>query len=467
MAQLQAGAASVRVTPPVGVALAGYSGRAGTSIGIHDDLYGKALVLDDGATALAIVTLDLIGLDDVGVQHVRALVAERTEIPAGNVMVAASHTHSGPMPATADNPYQRLRSLAWTPDEDWTRTLLKTLAGAVVAAWQRRRPAKLAIGSGELSGLAYNRRRFAQGGVPTDPTVAVLLVTDAHDQPMAVLYNYACHPVTQRESNLLISADYPGVASRLIERAFPRAVALFANGCCGDQDPLHDLWGSDAGTQRAGLMLGGVVVQLAARLAARELTTDAAALATAAQRITVPVMPQPDRATAAALVREQEAFLATLRQNATQPGRPSHLFPPDEPWHSMVPEHHPTLALGEMYLQWAQRLQALADAGEVLAPPYAEIQALRIGPAVCVGLPGEIFVELGLGLKAAVPDRPVLVCGYTNGLVGYVPTRAAYDEGGYEVTVAQRARLLPLSPDAGEKMVTTALELIATMGARL
>ena len=89
---------------------------------------------------------------------------------------------------------------------------------------------------------------------------------------------------------------------------------------------------------------------------------------------------------------------------------------------------------------------------------------LQIGPAVVVGLPGEIFAELGLHLKAALPDRPVLVAGYANGNVGYVPTRAAYDEGGYEVTVAQRARLLPLSPDAGEQMVAAALDA-ATMRA--
>ena len=95
---------------------------------------------------------------------------------------------------------------------------------------------------------------------------------------------------------------------------------------------------------------------------------------------------------------------------------------------------------------------------------HLQIQVLQIGPAVVAGLPGEIFVELGLRLKAALPDRPVFVAGYANGNVGYVPTRAAYDEGGYEVTVAQRARLLPLSPDAGEQMVAAALDA-ATMRA--
>ena len=173
-------------------------------------------------------------------------------------------------------------------------------------------------------------------------------------------------------------------------------------------------------------------------------------------------MPQPDRVAAAALVREQEAFLARLREKEAHDE--TRLFPQDQPFHSMMPEWYPTVGLGEFYLAWARELQALAERDEVLPPPAAEIQVLQIGPAVVAGLPGEIFVELGLRLKAALPDRPVFVAGYANGNVGYVPTRAAYDEGGYEVTVAQRARLLPLSPDAGEQMVAAALDA-ATMRA--
>src|SRR5689334_21184492 len=191
MGELKAGAARVCITPPVGVDLAGYSGRAGGSTGVHDELYGKALVLDDGSTRLAVVTLDLIGLDADAVGQVRSLVAEQTGIPAANVLIAASHTHSGPMPAVAENPYLRLGAYGWAPDADWTRTLLKSLAGAVTAAWHARRPAKLGVGRGELSDLAYNRRHFVDGGTPIDPDVAVLLVTEEGGRPLAVLYNYA------------------------------------------------------------------------------------------------------------------------------------------------------------------------------------------------------------------------------------------------------------------------------------
>jgi hypothetical protein len=457
MAELRAGATAVCVTPPVGVDLAGYSGRVSGSVGVHDDLYGKALVVDDGHTTLALLTVDLIQLDDAAVRQIRAKVAEQTDIPAEHVMVSTSHTHSGPMPWIADNPYGRFRAREWKPDPDWTRTLQSQLAGAVSAAWHERRAAKLAVGAGELEGLAYNRRRYHQGGTPTDPSVPVVLLTDEHDHPIAVLYSYACHPVTLRENNLLISADYPGVASRLIERTFPGAVALFANGCCGDQDPLHTFWGSFERTEQAGQMVAGEVIQVAARLLAHGRFESAPTLAQAARRIPVPVMPLPDRAGAEELVRTQEQFLAGIRERKTQ--LEETLFPRNEPFHSMISELYPTEGLAEFYLNWAKHIQSLVERETPPPISQAEIQAMRIGPLIMASLPGEIFVELGFRIKAALEGTPVLVSSYSNGNVGYVPTRSAYEEGGYEVVVAQRARALPVAPEAGERMVETAVEL--------
>jgi neutral ceramidase len=461
MAELRAGAAAVCVTPPVGVDLAGYSGRQSGSLGVHDDLRAKALVLDDGNTTLAMLTVDLLQLDAAAVQQVRAKVAEQTGIAAENVLVSTSHTHSGPMPWIADNPYGRFRAREWKADEDWTRTLLAQMAGAVRAAWHTRKAARLAFGSGDVQGLAYNRRRYLEGGMPVDPSVPVLLLVDERDTPIAVLYSYTCHPVTLRDDNLLISADYPGVASRLIEQTFPGVVALFANGACGDQDPLHTFWGSFERTEQAGQMVAGAVIQVAARLRGHAQFEREPVLAVASRRIRVPVMPLPDHAGAAALVQTQEQFLAEVRRRQT--AQEGGLFPSGEPFHSMISERYPTEGLAEFYVNWARHIQALVEQGTLPPASFAEIQAMRVGPLLIAGLPGEIFVELGARIKAALDPAPVLVCGYTNGNVGYVPTRAAYDEGGYEVVVAQRARALPIAPEAGEQMVETAIELARSL----
>jgi hypothetical protein len=365
------------------------------------------------------------------------------------------------MPWIADNPYGRFRAREWKADPDWTRTLQSQLAGAVSAAWRERRPARLAVGAGELEGLAYNRRRYHDGGTPTDPSVPVVLLADEHARPIAVLYSYACHPVTLRENNLLISADYPGVASRLIERTFPGAVALFANGCCGDQDPLHTFWGSFERTEQAGQIVGGEVIQVAARLLAHQQFESDPTLAQAARRIPVPVMALPDRAGAEELVRTQEQFLAGIRERKTQ--QEGTLFPRNEPFHSMISELYPTEGLAEFYLNWAKHIQSLVERETPPPTSYAEIQAMRIGSLIVASLPGEIFVELGFRIKTALADSPVLVSSYTNGNVGYVPTRSAYPEGGYEVVVAQRARALPIAPEAGEQMVETAIDLARSL----
>jgi hypothetical protein len=128
-------------------------------VGVHDDLQGKALVLDDGQTKLALITADLRQLDAEAVRQVRARVTQQTDIPADHVLISASHTHSGPMTWLAENPYDNFRPRAWKADEDWSRTLQAQLAGAVLAAWHTLRPARLAVGAGEQHGLAYNRRR--------------------------------------------------------------------------------------------------------------------------------------------------------------------------------------------------------------------------------------------------------------------------------------------------------------------
>jgi hypothetical protein len=251
------------------------------------------------------------------------------------------------------------------------------------------------------------------------------------------------------------------VASRLIEQTFPGAVALFANGCCGDQDPLHTFWGSYERTEHAGQMVAGEVIQVAARLLAHAQFESEPTLALAARRIPVPVMPLPDRAGAEALIQTQEQFLAGIREQRTQ--QEGTLFPSNEPFHSMISERHPTEGLAEFYLDWAKHIQSLVERETPPPTSFAEIQALRIGPLLIASLPGEIFVELGFRIKTALAGTPVLISSYANGNVGYVPTRAAYDEGGYEVVVAQRARALPIAPEAGEQMVETAIDLARSL----
>jgi len=463
MYDLRAGAASVVITPPVGVDLVGYGGRQKGSHGVHDDLHAKALVLDNGEVQLAMVTLDLIGLDYSAVRQVRADIAARTDIPADHVLITCSHTHSGPLPASAEPQRPRLGGLlGWEADEEWTATLLKKLAGAVDMAWRRKQPAQIGIGQGQVDSISYNRRRGYTTGRPIDPEVGVLLVTDMQEAPLAIVMNFACHAVIMRDNNYLISADYPGAAMALVERCYPGAVALFAQGCCGNIDPLPLLWGEFVNVERVGTILGAEVLKVVNELLAGvrngygspvdELIHEVP-MEVASELMTVPLMEQPDVERAQAILEEQQRLLAEVRERGPQPRRRPY-------FHSLAVDEELSEGTAKAYVKWAETLVEMARAGVSVPEPEAEVQVMTVGPARIAGLSGEIFLELGQRIKRAFAGSPVFVLGYANGTVGYVPTREAFEERGYEVTIAQRARVLPLLPGAGEMMADKAIGLL-------
>ncbi|MBM4429437.1 MAG: hypothetical protein FJ026_03695 [Chloroflexi bacterium] len=284
---LRAGVARANITPPVGCYLAGYGGpytntstgihddqiaypspRTKPSTGINDDLFAKVLVLDDGVNRVALVTLDLVGLDADTVAQIRALVQVGTGIPGSHVLVGASHTHAGP--AT------RIEPVAGSIDADYLSQLTKKIAGAATLAARSLAPATLRLGWGEAA-IGIHRRVVTPDGAfmrpnpagPVDRRVGVLRVDTAEVHPLAILVHYTCHPNVLRHDNLLISADYVGVTLDLLEQVYLGSTALFLQGCCGNIRP--NLTGDDgdfrsgneADRQHLGRILGAAAVKAA------------------------------------------------------------------------------------------------------------------------------------------------------------------------------------------------------------
>ena len=206
MTMLQAGAARVVITPPIGVPLSGYfvaEGRTETARDVHDDLYARALVLSDGHSAVAIVTTDLIALGDEELSMVRGEVQQKVGIAPEHLILACTHTHSGPIV----HPFPPVEIVPGQADEDYFRLLPRLIGSAVAMAAQRMRPARIGAGKGE-SYININRReKLPDGtlrGLPFlgrnpagihDREVGVLRVDDAQTgKPLAVLLSYACHP---------------------------------------------------------------------------------------------------------------------------------------------------------------------------------------------------------------------------------------------------------------------------------
>ena len=259
-AELRAGVAATDITPPVGSAMYGYGARgANVSEGVHDPLYAKAIVLDDGETRIAIVTLDLGAFTAENTQYVRGYMGERAEID--HVICVASHTHSAPR-ASLNFP---------TREAPWIRETEAEIANTIKEASTKLQPARIAVGWGRVE-EGHNRRKVLDDGtvemfwenrerVPTSPldySLGVIRVSDEAGDPIAVLVNFTCHPVVLGPENLQISADYPGVFMRLVEEA-TGAQCMFLQGAAGDINPFWDKTPPDEGAFEAMENMGKAV----------------------------------------------------------------------------------------------------------------------------------------------------------------------------------------------------------------
>lgn len=431
---LQAGLQRVNITPPIGTPLGGYAARKSVSQGIHDDLHATALVLQERKLSLALVTADLIGLPEEMVENIRSFVWSSTGIPPSNVLVAATHTHSGPDLLFG---HQGLAS------EAYIMVLAETLAGSVYAAWRNLQPAKIGVGQGWVEGIGVNRRTLT--GIPVDPRVGVLRV-DRDDGPRGVLINYTCHPVVLGPDNLLITADYPGYVVQVVERAFGGGVmAMFTNGAAGDINTGHSAELSALGEtipgrtfQRAeqlGIRLAGEVLKVIETIETDSNTF----IAVGTKKISFPLKPLPS-------LKEAEEFKKQKEQILNK------LIIQKESSEIIIKAKIEKLYADLLLEQVRKRNKHLHETFK-----YVELQAVRIGDCALLAFPGELFVEIGLEIKTRSPFKYTYIIGYANGYVGYVPTKRAFTEGGYEVVATD------FTPEAEEIVVEESLALLNSL----
>lgn len=439
----RAGVARVTVTPPIGIPMMGFAGR-GPAAGIHDDLTATALVLegpsahlegDDqgaGISRLAIITCDLLFLKPEEVRAVREATARLTDVRPDHVVIACSHTHYGPLTEPG-------RDEQAPQVESYLANLVHLLAGAVAKARATAVPCRLAYGQGEVR-IGINRReRTADGRMvlgqnasgPVDPRVAVLRIDGVDGRPLAAVLNYACHPVSLGSQCTDISADFPGTARRLVEEQ-TGAMCLFLQGAAGNINPL--LMGWDwTHLARLGLPLGAEAVRIFWS-AAPSAESDNGVVGVASSQLQLPpLLPasiEEGRETIALLEIEQERLGAGNDEGAQ--------------WWTQT------------RLARARKGLAALQGDTPVPPVEAELAALRLSRAIgVITAPGEIFTEIGQSIVARSPFQHTLFAGYANGTIGYVPTRAAYAEGGYEVTHACQ-----VAPHAGEQIEEESIRLL-------
>lgn len=436
---ISAGSARANITPPVGTPMAGFGARKDVSRGIHDELYAKALVVTDDSESAVIITADLIGLSAETVAHVRKKIEDSTGVPSRSILVSASHTHSGPAVVKGYGGF----GLA---AEHYRETLIDQLAGAAISAWNRRTPARLGWGAIDLYGVGVNRRNAA--GVPVDPSVGVLKVAATDGSSTVIFTNYTCHPVTLGPDNLLVSADYPGYAVRLIERIYgERTTAMFANGAAGDINTGHSADLSALGyhipgrtferAQSLGTRLAGAVLTGTECIELEERST----IRSLARVVALEAGELPDLTAARGDLEKKRERLRALET-------------------SQASEADLTKArVDELYASLLVDRIEESKNEEVGSAIEIELQGIRLGTTVLLAIPVELFVEIGLRVKKASQNLRVCICGYSNGSYGYLPSKAAFEEGGYEAVSSR------FSSDAAQTVEDALVEMAAELSA--
>ena len=282
---------------------------------------------------------------------------------------------------------------------------------------------------------------------PADAEVMALGAYRANGTPIAFLMNYPCHGVVLCEDNLLYSRDWPGFAMDEIESASasdacPRPISIFLQGATGNIDPRSR--GNFEVAEQYGRAMGRgafEALQHAPSLHGRKI---------ASRRIPLNLA-----------LKDFGADLAIARDCAaqTQASLDSHRGG-DGYQLKRLRDHHAqslsALSALEALEEQNRRDRRVDIARRMLATAMTIVTVCNLA---IVGIPGELFVELGLAIKATPHFAQTLVAGYCNDLIGYIPTRAAYAEGGYEVDAAR------IAAGSGEEIVDTALSALAAMHA--
>lgn len=421
---MRLGVATVNITPQVPIAMGGYGARAGKAVGVHDPLTARALVLEDESVRTALVVADLLMLSRAKAEAVQAKAATLTGIPAGQIIVAATHTHSGPV-------VEAHPGIGGEADPAYAAWVEEALAGAVYQASLDAEEVWAAWGSGEVEGVGSGRRSAA--GASDPQPLAVLSFCRPGGERKAVLVNYQSHPTVMGADNLLVSADLAGAGREVLQRVLgPDVFLAFVNGACGDISTRFTRRSQTFGElERLGGLLAVAAADVVLRLEPRALP--AGSLKVGAEPVNLPLRALPSR-------DEAKAQLARM-QNRWEAVR-------DDPRLSSAEKRVALTAL-----EGAQVQAMLIEYGGRY-DGQATLVGWRLGAAGLVTIPGELFSSLGGLIRRESGLAATLVTGYSGGHAGYIPDREAFRDGGYE------AMSSPLAAEAGEVLAGAAVGLL-------
>ncbi|MCX6380894.1 MAG: neutral/alkaline non-lysosomal ceramidase N-terminal domain-containing protein [Armatimonadetes bacterium] len=415
---LYAGVCETNITPPLGVWMSGYGLRPTGATRIHDELYARAVVIDDGTTRLVLISADIIVFAPDSVERLRSQIASFLNTEAHCIMLHATHTHGGP--------YVGIFRCMGEHDTEYMSVLERKIVGCAKQAAQTLYPVYLTYGE-TTAQIGVKRRQSLQNGRTVlghdyagvvAPKVQTLNVNHLDGRLFALLFSHACHPTTMGGENLAITAEWCGAAVEQLKNRFRTEentrlqppLPIFLQGCCGDINPN---WrGSWESVEANGKVIADAAHQalwnahgrLDPALSAEEVT------------VNLPMLEPPS-------IEECDAQVAFWEQRLAEDRAKS--------------AHQGVILYDEGILNWARDYRAFAGMTDFHETQPFTIQRLTLGGIHLLGFPAEMFVQYQLDFAAQSP-APVFSLAYTNGCWNYLPTSAEYPRGGYEVLDANK-----------------------------
>ncbi|MHC4593770.1 MAG: neutral/alkaline non-lysosomal ceramidase N-terminal domain-containing protein [Planctomycetota bacterium] len=375
---LRAGAARIDITPSeeTPVPMSGFGGRTSPFTKIHDRLYYRVIVIENGHVRAAIVVGDVLSISNDFWNKVTEKIAGDIHIPQNHVLLCATHTHGAP--------YAGYRE---------SDAIVGKILTAVKQATKNLQPARVGAAKGYCNVNICRRARTATGNArggwwlgqnpdgPVDKTLHVIKFETLEGKPIALLVNYAAHGTTMGQDNMQITGDHPGACSRLVEEHFGGDVVVaWTSGAAGDLDPIYayrtDFGGRISPVSVLGRIQGEGVIRLVERI---------------------------DTTSQACISGQQMVVTAPGQKNLS-----GKKFRPDGDYQ-------------------------FADGESV----DIRLAVLQIGEIALCGVSGEVLTLVGQRFKQRSPLPHTIMVTHANGSSGYIPNDEAYEKIGYEILVTR------------------------------
>lgn len=433
---MQSGSAEAKIQPGLGTLLQGHLARSEPADSELDPLHVRACVIEAQGQAVVFISADVLEFSHRWAEAVSHNLSVLSGIPEDNIYLTATHTHTAPatipLGSRSENP-------------EFLELLEKAMSEAVLSALARIKPVVGWAGSILTDGFGINRRfRDPVSGAVSmrpnpagdlDPEIGCLFLIDGHGQPASIMLNLAVHPTTLGVGIHAISADYPGrVVAALKRRYGNNTIVLPIQGACGDIRPvLLDssgeafAEGDAADIERMGQSAADAIIRgaHASRASNPFSWLDGVSLRSVSRIVQ---LPYAEVLTKEKIIRFRDQLAVAREGDQKQIG---------------FTGTHDNPSLGtDALLAWADTmLETSFNAEGHYSGPLSEPARFSfcelgssLGPSIqFFSLPGEAFSRIGVGLKASAQPSRLFVCGYCGGSVGYIPTKAAFSQGGYEV----------------------------------